>query len=66
MISRTIKQEFYIEIQGKRLAYDDTALMQSLSKHLGNAFVSDRIFRCTFLDFLARKYGIVDNDNDLI
>ncbi|EPY15347.1 hypothetical protein STCU_12094 [Strigomonas culicis] len=63
MIARTVKQEFYTEVQGKRVAYDDMLLTKTLSKYLGAAFTDQRTFQIHFLERLARKYGVVDEDD---
>ncbi|RHW70794.1 Flagellar Member 3 [Trypanosoma brucei equiperdum] len=66
MIARSVKQEFYLEVQGKRVAYDDDILAGTVSKHIGAAFTNLDNFRSIFLEVVAKKYGIIDSDEDLI
>ncbi|RNF03789.1 hypothetical protein TraAM80_05635, partial [Trypanosoma rangeli] len=66
MLARSVKQEFYLEVQGKRVAYDDEVLSATLSKHMGEAFTSVDVFQSRFLEVVAKKYGVIDEDNDII
>nr|CCC92239.1 unnamed protein product [Trypanosoma congolense IL3000] len=66
MLARSVKQEFYLEVQGKRVAYDDEALAGTLSKHIAMVFAKLENFRSLFLEVVAKKYGIVDLDEDII
>lgn len=59
MFARTIKQEFYTEVQAKRIAYSDDLMGRCLAKHLSEAFVaSQEDFEVHFLVLMADKYGI--------
>ncbi|EAN88843.1 hypothetical protein, conserved, partial [Trypanosoma cruzi] len=66
MLARSVKQEFYLEVQGKRIAYDDEVLSATLSKHMAEAFTTVDVFQSRFLEVVAKKYGVVDEDNDII
>ncbi|PWV20592.1 Flagellar Member 3 [Trypanosoma cruzi] len=66
MLARSVKQEFYLEVQGKRVAYDDEVLSATLSKHMAEAFTTVDVFQSRFLEVVAKKYGVVDEDNDII
>ncbi|CAJ1987763.1 Flagellar Member 3 [Leishmania donovani] len=66
MICRAVKQEFYIEIQGKRMAYDELFLTRTLSKYFALVFAPSPQFRGKFLDVVSKKYGITAEDEDLI
>ncbi|KEG13533.1 hypothetical protein DQ04_00951090 [Trypanosoma grayi] len=66
MLSRSVKQEFYLEVQGKRVAYDDEVLSATLSKHMGEAFANVDVFQSRFLEVVAKKYGVIDEDDDII
>ncbi|KAG5508870.1 hypothetical protein JKF63_05373 [Porcisia hertigi] len=66
MLCRALKQEFYIEIQGKRTAYDELFLSRTLSKYFALVFAPGPQFRAQFLDVVAKKYGVTGEDADLI
>ncbi|CBZ33153.1 hypothetical protein, conserved [Leishmania donovani] len=66
MLCRAVKQEFYIEIQGKRMAYDELFLTRTLSKYFALVFAPSPQFRGKFLDVVSKKYGITAEDEDLI
>ncbi|GET87532.1 hypothetical protein, conserved [Leishmania tarentolae] len=66
MLCRAVKQEFYIEIQGKRMAYDEVFLTRTLSKYFAFVFAPLPQFRTKFLDVVSKKYGITARDEDLI
>ncbi|KAG5509031.1 hypothetical protein GH5_06258 [Leishmania sp. Ghana 2012 LV757] len=66
MLCRSLKQEFYIEIQGKRTAYDELLLKRTLSKYFGMLFAPSPRFRGEFLNVVSKKYGITSEDRDLI
>ncbi|KAG5504314.1 hypothetical protein JIQ42_06146 [Leishmania sp. Namibia] len=66
MLCRSLKQEFYIEIQGKRTAYDELFLKRTLSKYFGMLFAPSPQFRVNFFNVVSKKYGITSEDRDLI
>ncbi|KAH9582329.1 CLU domain [Trypanosoma melophagium] len=66
MLARSVKQEFYLEVQGKRVAYDDEVLGSTLSRRMGDVFANIDVFQSRFLEVVAKKYGVVDEDNDII
>ncbi|ORC89837.1 uncharacterized protein TM35_000101050 [Trypanosoma theileri] len=66
MLARSVKQEFYLEVQGKRVAYDDEVLGATLSKRMGDVFANVDVFQSRFLEVVAKKYGVVDEDDDII
>ncbi|KPA78089.1 hypothetical protein ABB37_06817, partial [Leptomonas pyrrhocoris] len=67
MVSRTLKQEFYIEVQGKRIAYDEVSSARALSKYFALVFASAPLFRAQFLGTISKKYGVTsDEDGDII
>ncbi|XP_010697690.1 hypothetical protein LPMP_161630, partial [Leishmania panamensis] len=66
MLCRALKQEFYIEIQGKRTAYDELFLTRTLSKYFALVFAPSPQFRAKFLDVVSKKYGITAEDGDLM
>ncbi|KAG5482623.1 hypothetical protein CUR178_05766 [Leishmania enriettii] len=66
MLCRSLKQEFYIEIQGKRTAYDELFLKRTLSKYFAMIFAPSPQFRVKFLNVVSKKYGITSEDRDLI
>lgn len=66
MVCRTLKQEFYIEVQGKRTAYDEVSLARVLFKYFALVFAPAPAFRTNFLDTISKKYGITAEDDDII
>ncbi|KAG5482092.1 hypothetical protein LSCM1_05811 [Leishmania martiniquensis] len=66
MLCRSLKQEFYIEIQGKRTAYDELFLTRTLSKYFALIFAPSSQFRANFFNVVSKKYGITSEDRDLI
>lgn len=56
MMARTIKHEFYVEVQAKRLGVDDIAMGKCFGQHLRDAF--DVASVDAFLSAVQRKYGL--------
>ncbi|KPI86820.1 hypothetical protein ABL78_4097 [Leptomonas seymouri] len=56
MMARTIKQEFYTEVQAKRLGIDDTAINKCFALHLCTALQTEQEDK--FFALVLRKYSI--------
>ncbi|KAK7194994.1 Clustered mitochondria [Novymonas esmeraldas] len=61
MMARTIKQEFYAEVQAKRLGVDEVGITRCFALHLRSAM--DAAHGDTFLRLVLRKY-VARSDDD--
>ncbi|KPA78088.1 hypothetical protein ABB37_06816 [Leptomonas pyrrhocoris] len=62
MMARTIKQEFYTEVQGKRLGMDDVGISKCLALHLRAAFHDEGKER--FASLVLRKYSVGNGNGE--
>lgn len=65
MLARTVKQEFSLESQAKRLGLDDLAVSKCFALRLKDAFETDPAREGKFLQAVVRKYAIgnIDGEN---
>lgn len=63
MIARTIKQEFYLEAQAKRLGMDDIGISKAFALHLRDGLnTSAKVDK--FMPLLMRKFAIANGNNE--
>ncbi|RNF10139.1 uncharacterized protein Tco025E_06868 [Trypanosoma conorhini] len=61
MLARAVKQEFYLEVQGKRVAHDSRTLQRCIASTISRALDAENFWE-QFLPVLARKYNISATD----
>ncbi|EPY32936.1 hypothetical protein AGDE_08434 [Angomonas deanei] len=62
MLARTIKQEFYLEAQSKRLGLDDVALSKCFALHLKDGLESKEEEK--FIPLVMKKFAIANVNNE--